>query len=55
MLFLVMSAGAVCAADNFSYDIAGEDNSQVLKNVQEDISSAGEPKTFTDLKNDVSN
>ena len=55
MLFLVMSAGAVCAADNLSDDIAGDDNSHVLKAVQDDIYSAGEPKTFTDLKNDVSN
>ena len=55
MLFLVMSAGAVCAADNLSGDIAGDDNSHVLNAVQDDIYSAGEPKTFTDLKNDVSN
>ena len=45
MLFLVMSAGAVCAADNLSDDIASDDNSHVLNAVQEDISSAGEPKT----------
>ena len=55
MLVLLMSAGAVCAADNLSHDILCEDNSQVLKSVQDDIYSAGEPKTFTDLKNDVSN
>ena len=42
MLFLVMSAGAVCAADNLSCDITGDDNSHVLKAVQDDIYSAGE-------------
>ena len=53
MMVLIMSAGAVCAAD--ADDVIASDNQNILETAQDDISAADEPKTFTDLKNDVFN
>ena len=50
MIVLLMSVSAVCAADNIA-----DDNHDVLKTTQVDISSAGDSiNTFTDLKNNIS-
>jgi hypothetical protein len=53
MLVLIMSAGAVCAAD--ADGVMASDNQDILETAQDDVSGADEPKTFTDLKNDVFN
>ena len=55
MFVLIISLGAVCAANTTSDDIMGNDNQNILETTQDDISAVVEPKTFTDLKNDISN
>ena len=56
MLVLIMSVGAVCAADTISDDCWGDDNQTALQTVQEDISTADDSKsTFNDLQNNITN
>ena len=63
MLVLIMSVGAVCAADADSGDFTGDDSQKILETVQEDnalettqdeIYAVGEA-TFTDLSNEIGN
>ena len=39
MLILIMSVGAVCAADNITDDAIGDDSKEILETVQEDIAT----------------
>ena len=39
MLILIMSVGAVCAADNITNDVIGDDSEEILETVQEDIAT----------------
>ena len=62
MLVLIMSAGAVCAADAVSGDDAGSDNQLILETIQDDtlettqddVYSVGEA-SFTDLSYEIGN
>ncbi len=53
LLVLIMSAGTVCAADAF--DVTDNDNQNILETTQNDVTAVDEPKTFTDLNNDILN
>ncbi len=55
MLVLIMSVGAVCAADSALDDVMSDDSQDILKTTQDDISEVVQPKTFTDLKHDIGN
>lgn len=56
LLILIMSVGAVCAANATSDDMLSDDNQDNLKTTQEDMSSIGESQyTFADLKNSIDN
>ncbi|WP_298523660.1 C1 family peptidase [uncultured Methanobrevibacter sp.] len=56
LLILIMSVGAVCAANATSDDMLSDDNQDSLKTTQEDMSSIEESQyTFTDLKNCIDN
>ena len=56
MLILIMSVGAVCAANTTSDDMLSDDNLDSLKTTQEDISSMDESQyTFADLNNNICN
>ena len=37
MLILIMSVGAVCAAESITDDAIGDDSKEILQTVQEDI------------------
>ena len=39
MLILIMSVGAVCAAESISDDAMGDDSKEILETVQEDITT----------------
>ena len=39
MLILIMSVGAVCAAENMADDTMGDDSKEILETVQEDITT----------------
>ncbi|WP_407412997.1 C1 family peptidase [Methanobrevibacter sp.] len=55
MLILFISVGAVCATDAYSEDNLSDDNQDILETTQDDVLAVGEPKTFTDLRDDISN
>lgn len=53
MLILFMSVSAACAANETSDDIIGDDNHNVLKTMQNDVSAVAVSKTFTDFENEI--
>ena len=53
LLVLIMSVGTACAADVF--DVTDNYNQNILETAQDGVSAVDEPKTFTDLKNDILN
>ncbi len=53
MLILIMSVGAVCAADDISDEIISDDGSEILESTQDDVISVGESQSFSQLDNEV--
>ncbi|WP_407421052.1 hypothetical protein [Methanobrevibacter sp.] len=51
MIVLILSVGAVCAADEISDDIS-DDNRDILKITQDEIYTADE-SSFTDLDGEI--
>ncbi len=54
MLILLMSIGAVCAADNISSDVICDDGQEILESTQKDIYTTDEG-SFTDLNLEIKN
>ena len=54
MLVLIMSVGAVCAADDISDEIISNDGQDTLEITQDDIYTADEP-SFADLTKEIEN
>ena len=53
MLILIMSVGAVCAAENMADDTMGDDNKGILETVQEDIATDGSSDILKTTQNDI--
>ena len=53
MLILIMSVGAVCAADNMTDDAMGADNKEISETVQEDIATDDGTDILKTTSNDV--
>ena len=53
MLILIMSVGAVCAAENISDDAIGDDSKKILKTVQEDITTDDSTDILKTTQNDI--
>ena len=48
MLVLIMSVGAVCAADNITDEIISDDGPEILESTQNDVISVDEnPQSFS--------
>ena len=54
LLVLIMSVGAVCAADDISDEIISNDSQDTLEITQDDIYTADEP-SFADLTKEIEN
>ena len=52
MLILIMSAGAVCAAESVTDDVMGDDSQDILKTTQNDILKADE-SSFTNMTDEI--
>ena len=56
MLILIMSAGAVCAAENITGDTIGDDSQDILKSTHEDVASVDDtPQSFSQLNEKIAN
>ena len=53
MLILIMTMGAVCAAENIADDIVGDDSQEILKNVQGDITTYDNLDILDASQNDI--
>ena len=53
MLILIMSVGAVCAAENITEDIAGDDSQDILETVPEDIMTDDSSDILKTTQNDI--
>ncbi|MEE1155944.1 MAG: hypothetical protein U0K80_00875, partial [Methanobrevibacter sp.] len=54
MLVLIMSVGAVCAADNITDEIISDDGPEILESTQDDVISVDEnPQSFSQLNNEI--
>ena len=53
MLVLIMSVGAVCAADNMADDAMGDDSKEILETVQEDITTDDSTDILKTTQNDI--
>ena len=54
MLVLIMSVGAVCAADDISDEIISDDGPEILESTQDDVISVDEnPQSFSQLNNEI--
>ena len=56
MLVLIMSVGAVCAAENITEDIVGDDSQNILESTQKDVVAVDDsPQSFSQLNEDITN
>ena len=53
MLILIMSVGAVCAAECMADDAIGDDSKEILETVQEDITTDGSTDILKTTQNDI--
>ena len=53
MLVLIMSVGAVCAAENMADDTMGDDSKEILETVQEDITTDDSTDILKTTQNDI--
>ena len=53
MLILIMSVGAVCAAESITEDAIGEDSKEILETVQEDITTDDSSDVLETAQNDI--
>ena len=53
MLILIMSVGAVCAAESISNDTIGDDSKEILETVQEDIATDDSADILETTQNDI--
>ena len=53
MLILIMSVGAVCAAENIADDAMGDDSKEILETVQEDITTDDSTDILKTAQNDI--
>ncbi|WP_296882953.1 C1 family peptidase [uncultured Methanobrevibacter sp.] len=53
MLILIMSVGAVCAAESISDNAIGDDSKEILKTVQEDITTEDSADILKTTQNDL--
>ena len=53
MLILIMSVGAVCAAENIADDAIGNDNREILETVQKDITTDDSSDILKTTQNDI--
>ncbi len=53
MLILIMSVGAVCAAENITDNAIGDDHKEILKTVQEDIITDDSSDILKTTQNDI--
>ena len=53
MLILIMSVGAVCAAESISDDAMGDDSKEILETVQEDITTDDSADILKTAQNDI--
>ena len=53
MLILIMSVGAVCAAESISDDAIGDDSNEILETVQQDISTDDSMDILETAQNDI--
>ena len=53
MLVLIMSVGAVCAAENIADDAIGDDSKEILETVQEDITTDDSSDILETAQNDI--
>ena len=53
MLILIMSVGAVCAAESITEDAIGDDSKEILETVQEDITTEDSSDILETAQNDI--
>ena len=53
MLILIMSVGAVCAAESITDDAMGDDSKEILETVQEDITTDDSSDILETAQNDI--
>ena len=53
MLILIMSVGAVCAAESITEDTIGDDSKEILKTVREDITTEDSTDILKTTQNDI--
>ena len=53
MLILIMSVGAVCAAESITDDAMGDDSKEILETVQEDITTEDSTDILKTTQNDI--
>ena len=53
MLILIMSVGAVCAAESITDDTIGDDSQDILEAVQEDITTDDSSDILKTTQNDI--
>ena len=53
MLILIMSVGAVCAAESITDDAMGDDSKEILEPVQEDITTEDSSDILETAQNDI--
>lgn len=53
MLILIMSVGAVCAAENITEDSVGDDSQDILETVQGDITTDDSSDILETAQNDI--
>ena len=53
MLILIMSVGAVCAAESITEDAIGDDSKEILETVQEDITTDDSTDILETAQNDI--
>ena len=53
MLVLIMSVGAVCAAESITEDAIGDDSKEILETVQEDITTDDSTDILETAQNDI--
>ncbi|MEE1336238.1 hypothetical protein, partial [Methanobrevibacter sp.] len=53
MLILIMSVGAVCAAENITDDAICDDSKELLETVQEDITTDDSADILETTQNDI--
>ena len=53
MLILIMSVGAVCAAESITEDAIGDDSKEILETVQEDITTDDSTDILKTTQNDI--